>query len=151
MCWCVVLFYWFCVGIVIIGPTPHPYTKIQTKQNKQNDDRRADLDAAYVLMQAQGVATAHTGAEFDYPEDYHMQMPDAKRARVGGEAEGEEAAAAAYPDTDGQYAGVGEQGTAAAAAAAEAAAAAGGEGEGGEGGGGKAVRDGDGGEGDDDA
>lgn len=68
-------------------------------------------------MQAQGVATAHTGAEFDYPEDYHMQMPpDAKRARMAGAAAegegGKGVSSSAYPCTDGQYAGPGGGGEA---------------------------------------
>jgi hypothetical protein len=98
------------------------------------------MDAAIVLMKAQGVSTAP--AEYDYPEDYQLPEPDAKRARLIDGGDKATAAVAAYPDTDAQYAGGGGgEGGAAAAAAAEAAPAAAADADGG---GGDEGGDGDG-------
>lgn len=84
------------------------------------------MDAAFVLMKAQGVSTAP--APFDYPEDY--QLPESKRARVGDGGD----QLAAYPDTDAQYGDGGGGGEAAEAAVAAPPPAAeadgGGEGDG---------------------
>lgn len=92
------------------------------------------MDAAHVLMQAQGIVTAP--APFDYPDDYQIQMPDPKRARVEGATDDASASAAAavatYPDTDAQYH---EQAGAATEPGAKEAAAEDGSGGGGVGGG----------------
>lgn len=61
---------------------------------------RSNLDAAMVLLQAQGVALQ--APAFRCPESYALPPPK-KRARGEGGDEGGEDGAESYPDTDGQY------------------------------------------------